>query len=110
MLVKLTIARFVVEQNMEILWSAGANVTYSAVLHDNGWDLDISTGVFSPLTNGTFVFVLSGTALKTDSELSMITKSGEIVTTEEIFQTTAGVCNLKENPYQILVYNSNRYR
>ncbi len=107
MLVKLTTtARFVVEQNVNIRWPAGANVTFAEVLHSNGWDIDISTGVFSPMRNGTYLFVLSGTALKTDSEISMITKSGK---TEDIFESATGIFNLIEKPYQINIYNPNKY-
>jgi hypothetical protein len=102
MLVKLTTARFVVEQDVEIRWPAGANVTFAEVIHSNGWDIDISTGVFSPMRNGTYLFVLSGTALKTDSKLSMITKSGKM---EDIFESEAGLFNLTETPSQISVYN-----
>ena len=109
MLVKLIAAHFVVEQNVDIRWPAGANLTYSEVLHNNGWNLDISTGVFSPMKNGTFFFFVSGTALRTDSKLSMITKSGRIAITEDIFESAAGGSNLIQTPYQLTLYNNNRY-
>ena len=107
MLVKLIAAHFVVEQNVDIRWPAGANLTYSEVLHNNGWNLDISTGVFSPMKNGTFMFVLSGTALKTDSALSLITKSKG---SENIFESAAGEFNLIQIPYEVSIYSQSRYR
>jgi hypothetical protein len=42
-------ARFVKEQGVDICWPTGANVTFAEVVL-------ISTGVFSPMRNGTHIF------------------------------------------------------
>jgi hypothetical protein len=42
-------ARFVKEQGVDICWPTGANVTFAEVVL-------ISTGVFSPMRNGTYIF------------------------------------------------------
>jgi hypothetical protein len=97
-------ARFVVEQSTVNAWSVNSQLTFSNVLKNDLWTIDATNGLFVVPKTATYVFVLSGTALNTDAAISMEIKSGEITTSEQIYETSSGEFDLQESYTSRQVY------
>ena len=102
-------SRFIVEQNINVDWNSGSDVTFNDVIENNGWTLDISTGHFTVPYDGIYKFVLSGTALQTDAVISLVIRSGGLRTTEKIYETSSGTFTITETPLTKNFYNTYPY-
>jgi hypothetical protein len=98
-------ARFVVEQTTVKTWAVNSRLTFSNVLKNDLWTIDATNGLFVVPKTATYVFVLSGTASNTDAAISMEIKSGEISTSEQIYETSSGDFHLKEIPLGQITIN-----
>ncbi len=68
---------------------AGATINYSDVIHveNKSWSIQNTTGIVSPNKSGTYLFILSGTAGRSNSSTFLVVNGEK---TETIFENSGG--------------------
>ena len=93
-----TPGKFVVQQSTPVAWHSQDPVTFSQTIHCFFWKCDISSGLFTVPKTTYYIFVVSGTARRTDAAISIYKKNPRVfpVKLEDLLETGAGQYSLKE--------------
>jgi len=92
-------AKFVVQQDNDLSWANQNAIPYSKLVNcDGGWRCDLTNGIFTVPKTASYVFVVSGTAGKADSTISINKQTFGMppVKLEDMKETSRGKYSLTE--------------